>query len=244
MRNKDVKKLIINDLAFRFKSLEGVAVVNPRGIGATQTNLLRRRLHEKGLKMMVVRNALARRAVTGSKIAGFESLLDGPSALIYGKESGPTIARVLLDVRKADEKLKLELRGIFFDGETYAGEEGIKKVSKFPTREEAISTIVAAILSPGKKLAGVVKGPGSKIASLIKSVEEKAKEREDAAPKVEEAVKVEEAPKAAEAPKAEDAPKAAEAPKAEEAPKAAEAVKVEEAPKVEQAPKADETPKA
>ena len=185
MKNKEVKQLIITDLAGRFKSLEGVAVVNPRGIDATKTNQLRRKLREKGLRMMVVRNSLARRAVGGSKIAGFESLLQGPSAVIYGKESGPTIARVLLDVKKSDEKLVLELRGIFFDGEAYVGEDGIKKVSKFPTREEAIATIIASFLSPGKKLAGAVKSPASKVASLIKTVEENAKAKEAAAPAAE-----------------------------------------------------------
>lgn len=179
MKNKEVKQLIINDLAVRFKSIEGLAVVNPRGINATMTNQLRRKLREKGLRMMVVRNTLARRAVGGSKIAGFESLLQGPSAVVYGKESsGPAIARVLLDVKKADEKLTLELRGIFFDGEAYAGEDGVKKVSKFPTREEAIATIIASFLSPGKKVAGAVKSPATKVASLLKAVEEKAKAKE------------------------------------------------------------------
>jgi large subunit ribosomal protein L10 len=99
---------------------------------------------------------------------------------VYGKGSGPDIARALMDAKKADEKL--ELRGIFFDGEAYAGEDGVKKVSKFPTRQEAIATVVAAMLSPGKKLAGAVKGQPGKVAALIKAVEEKAKEKEAAAP--------------------------------------------------------------
>jgi len=178
--SKKVKDLITRELSQKFQTIEGVAVINPRGIDATKTNQLRRKLREKGLKMMVVRNALAKRAVGGSKIVGFEALLDGPSAVVFGKAGASAIARVLVDAKKANEKL--ELRGIFFDGDVYAGEEGIKKVSKFPTREEAIGNIVAAILSPGKKLAGAVKGQPSKVASLIKAVEEKAKEKEAAAP--------------------------------------------------------------
>jgi len=61
----------------------------------------------------------------------------------------------------------------------------MKQVSKLPTREEAIGTVVAALLSPGRKLAAVFKGQPSKIASILKTIEEKAKEKEAAAPAAE-----------------------------------------------------------
>ena len=178
LRKKDVKAMVIKELETRFNDLDGLAVINPRGIDGIKTNKLRRHLHAAGLKMQVVRNSLAKRASGQTKIKGFESLLDGPSAVVYGKASGPAIARALMAAKKADEKL--EIRGIFFDGEAYKGEDGVKKVSKFPTREEAIGLVVAAILSPGKKLAGAIKGQPGKIAALIKAVEEKAKEKEAA----------------------------------------------------------------
>ncbi|HMB94972.1 MAG TPA: 50S ribosomal protein L10 [Tepidisphaeraceae bacterium] len=178
--SKPVKALIEKELTARFKDIESVAVINPRGIDAIKNNLIRRRLREKGLRMTVVKNSLVKRATGQSKLKGFDSLLDGPSAVIYGKASISTIARLLLEEKKTDEKI--ELRGIFFDGEVYVGEAGVKKVSKFPTREEAVGLIVAAILSPGKKLAGSLKGPAGKIAAILKTIEEKAKEKEAAAP--------------------------------------------------------------
>jgi large subunit ribosomal protein L10 len=178
--SKMVKSLIEKELSDRFKDLDGVAVINPRGIAATKTNMIRRRLREKGLRMTVVQNTLAKRAVGSSKIKGFEPLLDGPSAVIYGKASISAIARLLLEEKKNDEKL--ELRGMFFDGEVYIGEKGVEQVSKLPTREEAISTVVAIILSPGKNLAGALKGPAGKLGAIIKTIEEKAKAKEAAAP--------------------------------------------------------------
>jgi large subunit ribosomal protein L10 len=177
--SKRVKSLIEKDLKTRMDGIESVAVINPRGMNAIKNNLIRRKLHEKGLRMTVVKNTLAQRALGAGKLKGFEKLLDGPSAVIYGKASISAIARLLVDEKKADEKL--ELRGIFFDGEVYLGDDGIKKVSKFPTREEAIGQLVALILSPGKNLGGIFKGQAGKIASLIKAVEEKAKEKEGAA---------------------------------------------------------------
>jgi large subunit ribosomal protein L10 len=170
--SKKVKSLIEKDLASRFSPLEGIAVVNPRGIGAIKNNAMRRRLREKGLRMAVVKNTLARRASDNTKIKGFDTLLDGPSAVIYGQGSVSAIARILLDEKKADETL--ELRGIFFDGEVYTGQEGVEQASKLPTREEAIGQVVALILAPGAKLGGIFKGQAGKVAALIKAVEERA----------------------------------------------------------------------
>jgi large subunit ribosomal protein L10 len=178
--SKPVKALIEKELTARFKDIESVAVINPRGIDAIKNNLIRRRLREKGLRMTVVKNSLVKRATGQTKLKGFDKLLDGPSAVIYGNASISTIARLLLEEKKTDEKI--ELRGIFFDGDVYVGEDGIKKVSKMPTREEAVGLIVAAILSPGRKLAGTFKGQAGKIASILKTIEEKAKEKESAAP--------------------------------------------------------------
>ncbi|HEY1683165.1 MAG TPA: 50S ribosomal protein L10 [Tepidisphaeraceae bacterium] len=178
--SKKVKSLIEKELKAKLGDIDAVAVLNPRGIDATKNNHIRRKLHEKGLRMTVVKNTIAKRATGESKLKGFESLLDGPSAVIYGKASVSTIARVLLDAKKADDKI--ELRGIFFDGEIYAGDKGVEQVSKLPTREEAIGQVVALLLSPGKNLAGIFKGQAGKVASLIKAVEEKAKEKEGAAP--------------------------------------------------------------
>jgi large subunit ribosomal protein L10 len=125
------------------------------------------------VRMLVVQNNLARRATSTTKLSGFDKLLDGPSAVLFGKESIPALARLLLDEKKADDKM--ELRGVFFDGEVYLGEDGVKTASKLPTREEAIAQLVGALLGPGKKLAGALKGPGGKLGGILKAIEEKAK---------------------------------------------------------------------
>ena len=178
--SKLVKDLVTKELSSRLKDLDAVAVINPRGIDATKNHGIRRRLREKGLRMTVVKNTLAKRAAGDGKLKGFDALLEGPSAVIYGEASISAIARLILDEKKNDEKL--ELRGAFFDGEIYIGDAGIEQVSKMPTREEAIANVIGAILGPGRKLAAALKGPGGTLGAVLKSIEEKAKDKEGAAP--------------------------------------------------------------
>ncbi len=170
--SKRVKSLIERDLGNKLKDVEAVAVISPRGIGAIKNNQIRRKLREQGMRMTVVKNTLVKRATDKTKLKGFEGLLEGPSAVIYGRASMSAVARMLMDEKKENDKL--ELRGIFFDGEVYVGDKGVEQVSKLPTREEAIGQIIALVLSPGKNLAGAIKSPGSKLASIIKTIEERA----------------------------------------------------------------------
>ena len=177
--SKRIKGLLQKELTGRLTGVESVAVINPRGLDANKNNEMRRKLHGKGLRMTVVKNTLARRAAPETGMVGFEKLLDGPSALIYvedGAAEKPAsiadLARMLMDAKKENDAL--EFRGIFFDGDIYEGDAGVSQVSKLPTREEAIGTVIACALSPGRKLAGIFKGAGN-VAGLVKAVEEKKK---------------------------------------------------------------------
>ena len=83
--SKKVKNLITKELTDRLGKIDGVGVINHRGLGGIKTNLMRRRLRANGMKMTVVKNTLAKKAVNGKKLEGFDKLLDGPSAVIYGE---------------------------------------------------------------------------------------------------------------------------------------------------------------
>ncbi len=48
--SKKVKNLIEKQIDADLVGVDGIAVINPRGIGAIKNNLIRRRLHEKGLR--------------------------------------------------------------------------------------------------------------------------------------------------------------------------------------------------
>jgi NAD+ diphosphatase len=52
---------------------------------------------------------------------------------------------------------ELELKGAILDGLLYEGNAGVKRLSEFPTREEAQGRIVTLAMSPGGRILGIVK---------------------------------------------------------------------------------------
>jgi large subunit ribosomal protein L10 len=174
--SKPVKNMLIRDYQERLGDTSDALVVSIRGIGANDNNKLRQELASKDIRITVVRNNLHKHAFGDTPLGNLEPVMKGPSALAYGAESVVDVAREL--VKWAKEIEHLELKGAILDGELFEGEEGVERLSKFPTREEAIAQTVTLILSPAQKLVGAVKGPGSALASILKSIEEKLEKGE------------------------------------------------------------------
>jgi large subunit ribosomal protein L10 len=175
--SKPVKNLIAKQYQQKFADIDGAVLIDVRGIKSNDNNTLRAKLRQNKIKVTVVRNALARRALIGTRIEKLGELLSGPCGVAYGGESVVGVARTLIEQVKEMEWLRF--RGAVMDGVLFTAEQ-VEALSKYPTRAEAQAQVVTLILSPARKLAGQVLGPGRKVASLVKAVE--LKREKEAAP--------------------------------------------------------------
>ena len=174
--SKVVKELLIREYRERVADATDALLVDIRALNAAQNTQFRSGLRQKGIRVTVVRNQLAAKAFTGSPLGALESLLTGPSAIVYG---GETVVDVAREVVEAAKKIKgVELKGAVLDGEIFTGKAGVEALSKFPTRVEAQGQVVQLVLSPASNLASAIVGPGSAIASLLKAIEEKLEKSE------------------------------------------------------------------
>ena len=169
--SKPVKEMIIDHYKDQFSDLEGALVVDIRGIEANENNALRLGLLEKSIKVTVIKNTLARKAFAGTALENLGDVLQGPSALAYGAESVVDVARALVDWAKKIEDL--DLKGAVLDGELFEGEAGVKRLSDFPTREEAQAKVVTVVLTPGGKVVSAANAPGSNILGIVKDIQER-----------------------------------------------------------------------
>lgn len=174
--SKTVKEMIIRDYKSRLEGVNDATLISIRGVKAIDTTKLRGVLRKKQVKITVVRNNLAKKALEGSGLAPLFPMLDGNNAFVYGGQSVVEVARELTKVLA--EMPGLELKGAVLDGTLFSGEKGVKELSKFPTREEALGQTVSLLYGPGKKLAAQIKGPGANLAGIIKAIETKQEKGE------------------------------------------------------------------
>lgn len=173
--SKTVKGMIIRNYQATFAGASDAAVISIRGLNGHDTTKLRSKLRQKQIKVTVVQNSLARKAFEGTGLAALSERLTGSNAIAFG----PSVVEVAREiVRVIEEFPNLELKGAILEGEFYEGAEGIKELSRFPTREEGIAQVVTLVVSPARKLLAQVQGPGSTVAGIIKAIESKLEKNE------------------------------------------------------------------
>jgi large subunit ribosomal protein L10 len=97
----------------------------------------------------------------------------GPCTVVYGGDSIVDVAKEVIDWAK---KLKdIKPKSAFVEGVVMTG-EGVKDLSKMPTRTELQGQVVQLVSSPGSNVAGALLGPGGVIAGCVKSLIEKLEE--------------------------------------------------------------------
>ena len=169
--SKPVKEMIVSEYQRRFGELEGGLLIDVRGIEANDNNELRMGLLKKSIRVTVVKNTLARKAFAGTPLEPLGPAMEGPCAIAHGAESVVDVARELVTWAKKVEHL--ELKAAVLDGEFFGGEAGVKRLSEFPTREEAQARVVQLLLSPAAKAVGATIGPGGRILGIVKEIQER-----------------------------------------------------------------------
>lgn len=170
--SKFVKDLMSKDLARRLDGVTDCVLANVIGMDAIATTDLRKRVREKGIGMMVVKNSLAIRATEGTSLAPAFEGIEGSHAVLWGAEDFVTLVKEVTELdNDAGEFEKFETRGGVMDGEQLNSDR-VKEISKWPSRSEQLSLLVGQILSPGATLAAQLIGPGGQLASQIKQISE------------------------------------------------------------------------
>ena len=167
--SKYVKDLVTRDIRNQLTGVSDAVLVSCVGMDANTTNELRGQLDKKNIKMMVVKNSLARRAAEGTSLAPAFEGLRGQIGVCWGSTDFVSLVKEVVSLDKDVTKYKAFIAaGGVMDGERLDA-DGLKAVSKWPSREEQISMLVGQILGPGSRISGALLGPGRTLNSQIKS---------------------------------------------------------------------------
>jgi len=157
----------VNDVASRALS---VAVAEYRGMEVADLTELRVKAREQGVYLRVIRNTLAKRALSDSKFDGMDDALKGP--LIYGfsLDAPGGAARLFKDFSKENDQLKVTALSI---GSGLLGPEKLDAVASLPTRDEALAKLLATFKAPVGKFVQTINEVPSKFARVLTAIKEK-----------------------------------------------------------------------
>jgi len=150
--NRSEKQAVIEEVAGLAAKAQTLVIAEYRGITVADMTKLRNDARSKGVSLSVLKNTLARRAVTGTSFEVVGDQMTGP--LIYGfSVDAVAAAKVVADFAKTNDKLVIR-------GGAYSGKaldvNGVKQLASIPTKEVLLAQVCGLLMSPMSRTARVL----------------------------------------------------------------------------------------
>ncbi|MEZ6188264.1 MAG: 50S ribosomal protein L10 [Planctomycetota bacterium] len=157
--SKELKSLMMDQLAGRFDGIDGGLLVSTTGLNSEQTYAFRKMLQGKGMRLTMLRNALARKTFEerGYPSDELKSTLKGQLCMVYTHDEGSATAaaRVVTDWKKDTRDKIVQLQGALMDGSVMGPAEA-EQLKDAPTRSDAYAMLAGALQAPIAKLMGTL----------------------------------------------------------------------------------------
>jgi large subunit ribosomal protein L10 len=165
--NLDDKKVIVSELAAVAASAHSAIAAEYRGLSVGQMTELRKRARSSGVYLRVVKNTLAKRAVEGTDFECMQQGLVGPLVLAFSQEDPGAAARLMKDFAKTNEKLQVKL--VSFGGRML-GAGDLDRLANMPTRDQALSLLMAVMKAPLDKFARTLNEVPGKLVRTVAAI--------------------------------------------------------------------------
>ena len=161
------KKEIVAEVTEVASSAVSVVAADYRGLTASEMTQLRACARKEQVRLRIVRNTLARIALTGTEFECLNSTLTGPILLAFSSDEPGSTARLMRDFAKDHDKLKV--KAIVLGGQLY-DKSHLDSVAKLPNKLEAIARLLSVMQAPITKLVRTMAEPHAKLVRAIAAV--------------------------------------------------------------------------
>ncbi|MFN0038493.1 MAG: 50S ribosomal protein L10 [Burkholderiales bacterium] len=146
--NLDDKKAAVAEIGAKVAHAQSIVLAEYRGIEVGDMTNLRAKARGAGVYLRVLKNTLARRAVTGTPFEGLAQHMVGP--LAYGISTDPVAAaKVLNDFAKANEKFVIKAGAMA--GQVMTPKQ-VATLATMPSRAELLAKLMGTMQAPVTKL--------------------------------------------------------------------------------------------
>jgi large subunit ribosomal protein L10 len=155
----------------------GFAIVSTNGLSVTRIQSLRRKLRDIGGEYRVGKNTLVIKALEQSGWKVPTDILQGQTAVVFGKDNFPGVAKALLgwiETEKIEEANLKVVGGVMGNSILTGG--GVTDVSNLPTLPELQAQLIGLIAAPATNLVSVLQAATGGVVNFMQALEDKLNE--------------------------------------------------------------------
>ena len=161
------KKAIVAEVNETATSALSLVIADARGVTVDGMTALRKDARDNAVTLRVVRNTLARRALTGTDYECVNDSLIGPSLFGFSMEDPGAAARLFKEFAK--ENKAFEVKALAVSGQML-GAEQLDILAKLPTRDQALSLLMSVMKAPVTKLVQTMNEVPGKLVRTLAAV--------------------------------------------------------------------------
>ncbi len=169
--SREVKEERVARLAGLLEESTGFAIVRTQGLPVARVQNIRRKILAAGGKYVVSKNTLLIKALEQVGWSVPPGQLKGPTAIAFGKNNFPAVAKALLNVVKDEgfEAPFFEVVGGVMGGKEILDPARLEAVSNLPSLEELRAQLIGLIVSPATGLVTVLDGGVGNIVNVLQA---------------------------------------------------------------------------
>ena len=170
---REEKDVIINEIAELLTKYPNVYVTDTSTLTVAKTTMLRRLCFNQGVKMLVAKNSLIRKAMERKDADSFSEIfgaLKGTSALMFS-ETGNVPAKLIKEFRRKNDRPLV--KGAYIDTAVFLGDNQLDTLVAIKSKNELVADIIALLQSPAKNVISALSSSGGKLAGIIKTLSER-----------------------------------------------------------------------
>jgi large subunit ribosomal protein L10 len=142
--NLEEKKAAVAEISATVVTSQAIVVAEYRGLEVGDMTALRAKARAAGVYLRVLKNTLARRAVSETAFAGLADHMVGP--LAYGMSSDPVaVAKVMNDFAKSNEKFVIKAGSM---PNVMMSAKDVATLASMPSRDELLAKLLGTMQAP------------------------------------------------------------------------------------------------
>lgn len=169
--SKERKSEQLEVLVSLIKASDGFAIIRTQGMTVAKVEAVRKRIRDAGGQYAVAKNTLLVKALErcGWKVPTEQ--LTGPTAIAFGKDNFPGVAKALLAYIKEenpDPNAFAPIGGVM-GGKDILNAQRLEAVSNLPTLDELRAQLIGLVIAPATGLVTVLDAANASIVNVIQA---------------------------------------------------------------------------
>jgi len=171
--NLEQKKALVAEVSAQVAQSQAIVLAEYRSLEVGDITKLRAKARGAGVYFRVLKNTLARRAVSDTPFAGLAQHMVGP--LVYGMSADPVaVAKVLNEFAKTNDKLVIKAGAM--PGEVMTAKQ-VASLAGLPSRLELIAKLMGTMQAPIAKFAQTLNEVPGKFVRTLAAVRDQKEQR-------------------------------------------------------------------